>query len=122
MATTTEHNNRRIHFILLIHCLAQLPFDYCIYPPQQSTWHDRTQLSILVVSFHNGPEYKQIPFQSFRAYAAEGVDSKWLALPGIGPCGREGAASRGRVNVMRTRAFVVSSDMLGGSLVTVKEE
>jgi hypothetical protein len=33
--TTAQQKNRTIHFILLIHCLAQLPFDYCIYPPQQ---------------------------------------------------------------------------------------
>jgi hypothetical protein len=32
--TTAQQNNRTIHFILLIHCLAQLPFDNCIYSPQ----------------------------------------------------------------------------------------
>jgi hypothetical protein len=34
-----QHNkNRTIHFILLIHCLAHLPFDKCIYLPQHFTY------------------------------------------------------------------------------------
>jgi hypothetical protein len=35
VATTAQQNNRTIHFILLIHCLAHLPFDHCIYSQQQ---------------------------------------------------------------------------------------
>ena len=31
VATTAQQHNRTIHFILLIHCLAHLPFDNCIY-------------------------------------------------------------------------------------------
>jgi hypothetical protein len=29
-----KHNNTTIYFIFLIHCLAHLPFDNCIYTPQ----------------------------------------------------------------------------------------
>jgi hypothetical protein len=35
VVTTAQQKNRTIHFILLIHCLAHLPFDHCIYSPQQ---------------------------------------------------------------------------------------
>jgi hypothetical protein len=33
MATTTTQQ-KNTHFILLIHCIAHLPFDDCIYSPQ----------------------------------------------------------------------------------------
>jgi hypothetical protein len=41
----TEHN-RTIHFILLIHCLAHLPFDNCIHSPQQYQYLDHPGRSV----------------------------------------------------------------------------
>jgi hypothetical protein len=37
VTTTAQQNNRTIHFILLIHCLAHLLFDNCIYSPQHNS-------------------------------------------------------------------------------------